>query len=564
MKHSHTTTERPAIRILKETIRSLGWRYALFVAAILLFATASLLPAQLLKFFAAALYGPSFSFESVARALLLFGLTIAVVLWISRLGSILCQEWLRVTVESKLRMRILDSLHASSLANLEASQRGELYSRATTDLVRVEFFLTEVIPSQIRLSAILVGSGALFFVHSGVLALFPLLAAVLLALANFHLQKRLAPSLKETRDLHGSILQSLVENFDGIRTLRSHGAEPFMRDRFAGKLALLTRRSLRVVRFVGALLGSNEFFSQALVVLSLTTVALFLSRGTLEITDALLYPFYLSLFFTAAQELARTALDWNRFLVEGGRLAAFLEIPKEQPPKERAALEPQAPLTGTGLLIGHWGKPPLAPPFDFTLNRRELCLLTGPSGCGKSTLLETLAGLRPTTDGRLLPYRGHVAYVEQRPYVFEGTLSENLTLGSSSGDRASLWAALESASIAEFARQAGGLDYRLADRGTNLSEGQRYRLALARAFLFRRPFLLLDEPFASLDALSTEAVIDAVHAERSSAGILIVSHQIPEGLDCNRILRFEQIAESSESPKRVFAPRGAAWNSLPA
>src|SRR5205814_890032 len=111
--------------------------------------------------------------------------------------------WLRLTVEARLRRRILTRLHSLPITAFDGSQRGDWLTRMTGDLSRVEMFLTESIPAQLRNAATLLGAGTLFLWHSGGFALLPLLSALVLALANLWAQRHLAPTLTELRRLHG-------------------------------------------------------------------------------------------------------------------------------------------------------------------------------------------------------------------------------------------------------------------------------------------------------------------------------------------------------------------------
>ena len=129
------------------------------------------------------------------------------------------------------------------------------------------------------------------------------------------------------------------------------------------------------------------------------------------------------------------------------------------------------------------------------------------------------------------------SFVEQRPYLFVGTIRENLLLGNDGPVDTEVWAALEMVDLKEVVEARGGLDVELRDRGLNLSEGQRYRLTLCRALLAGSPFLLLDEPFAALDDRSIESVIRAVRAQRGAGvGVVVVTHVLPEELRPNRLV----------------------------
>ena len=199
----------------------------------------------------------------------------------------------------------------------------------------------------------------------------------------------------------------------------------------------------------------------------------------------------------------------------------------------------------------------------------------GPSGSGKSTFLEVLAGLRPAlggnasvVDGRGMclwestsPARlpiGPSAFVDQHPYIFEGTIRDNLTFGIPSRlSDTVLWQALERTSLYQFTLNRGRAGcMSLSDRGQNLSVGERYRIALCRALLLGRPFLLVDEPFAvSRTRSPIQIVITALMAERDQGtGVVVVTHYLPEGIRSGRTF---SISEASYF-ERLPAPRIAA------
>ena len=123
------------------------------------------------------------------------------------------------------------------------------------------------------------------------------------------------------------------------------------------------------------------------------------------------------------------------------------------------------------------------------------------------------------------------AYVEQHPYLFEGTLRENLVLGEENPpeDR-ELLECLENVGLNTLFAEREGLESQIQDRGRNLSVGERYRVGLCRAMLLKRPFLLLDEPFAALDEESVRKVEDCLNRLRRSMGIALVTHLVPDDL----------------------------------
>ncbi|MDF1816334.1 MAG: ATP-binding cassette domain-containing protein, partial [Verrucomicrobiales bacterium] len=132
------------------------------------------------------------------------------------------------------------------------------------------------------------------------------------------------------------------------------------------------------------------------------------------------------------------------------------------------------------------------------------------------------------------------AFVEQQPYLFVGTIRENISLGHTQLFDVEMMSVIKAVGLEETVTRRGGLDTSLADRGRNWSVGQQYRLALCRALLSQRPFLMLDEPFASLDDESVGDVIKTIElAKKAGAGIVVVTHVLPEGLKPDQMIEIQ-------------------------
>jgi sulfonate transport system ATP-binding protein len=161
--------------------------------------------------------------------------------------------------------------------------------------------------------------------------------------------------------------------------------------------------------------------------------------------------------------------------------------------------------------------------LDLRIERGEFVVLLGESGCGKTTLLRALAGLDPIDGGRIDgPARPAVVFQEHRLLPWE-TLWRNVTLGLPNND---------ARRVAEAALAEVGLADRLDDWPRNLSGGQAQRVALARALVQQPHLLLLDEPFAALDALTRIRMQSLVRAlvARHQPGVLLVTHDVDEAI----------------------------------
>jgi ATP-binding cassette, subfamily C, bacterial CydD len=167
-------------------------------------------------------------------------------------------------------------------------------------------------------------------------------------------------------------------------------------------------------------------------------------------------------------------------------------------------------------------------------------VLTGPSGAGKSSLLALLLRFAAPTEGcitvgpdavdvaglDLAAWRRQIAWVPQRPHLFEGTVASNIALGQPDATAADIARAAAAAGAAEFiAALPGGYAAPLGERGSRLSAGQRQRIALARAFLRDAPLLLLDEPVAHLDPITARQIMDTIERLMAGRTVLLVTHR---------------------------------------
>lgn len=169
--------------------------------------------------------------------------------------------------------------------------------------------------------------------------------------------------------------------------------------------------------------------------------------------------------------------------------------------------------------------------LSFDLRAGAHLALAGPSGCGKSTLLDALAGwLQPSTGSLSITEGIRIGYASQRPYLFHGSIADNLRMADPQASDAQLRAAAEAAQVMRFAEQLPQkLDTAIGERGFGLSGGEARRIALARVFLRDPQLLLLDEPTAFLDP-ETEASLLAALAEFARGRTLVLATHSPAAM----------------------------------
>jgi ATP-binding cassette subfamily C protein CydC len=192
-------------------------------------------------------------------------------------------------------------------------------------------------------------------------------------------------------------------------------------------------------------------------------------------------------------------------------------------------------------------------------------VITGASGSGKTSLIEAMVGLRPMSLGRIaikgkdlseLPpavARSFFAWAPQDATLLAGTVRENLLLADADAGDGELWRALHDATIdARIAALPGGLDGWIGEDGVGLSGGERRRLSLARAYLVRAPWLLLDEPTEGLDAETESLVVErlAARLDRTGQGLLLASHRLRPHRLCNQSIGVEMARDEGSVPEK--------------
>ncbi len=169
----------------------------------------------------------------------------------------------------------------------------------------------------------------------------------------------------------------------------------------------------------------------------------------------------------------------------------------------------------------------------------SVCAFVGPSGGGKSTIAALVPRFYDPSAGEVLldgvdtakiakrTLRGAIGMVAQRPFLFDGTIRENLLLGDASADDARLMDALAGANLRDFVESLPqGLDTSVGERGVRLSGGQAQRIAIARVFLKNPPILVLDEATSALDTFSEAAVQDALGRLANGRTTIIIAHRL--------------------------------------
>jgi ATP-binding cassette, subfamily B, multidrug efflux pump len=347
----------------------------------------------------------------------------------------------------------------------------------------------------------------------------------------------------------------LREQITGIRVVRAFVREPREVERFGGVNDQLTRTSLQAGRLMALM------FPMLLLIINASSVGVLwfganrIDSGDMTPGSLIAFLSYFTLMLIAVMMAMFVALMAPRAAVCADRIVEVLDTE----PSVRAPDAPVTTIAGSGSLelrdVGFrypGAEEPVVAGVSFTSLAGQTTAVIGSTGSGKTTLVNLMARLVDVTAGHVLidgvdvrdlepdALWDRIGLVPQKPYLFSGTVASNLRYGKPDATEDEMWEALTVAEAADFvAAMPGGLDARIAQGGTNVSGGQRQRLAIARALVRRPEVYLFDDSFSALD-LATDARLRArLVPWTRGATVLVVAQRVSTIANADQILVLE-------------------------
>ncbi len=452
---------------------------------------------------------------------------------------------------TEVRADLFAHMQRLSLSFHSKKRSGDLAVRLTSDMGRLqEVVSTAVLPLAAHVLTVL-GVIVVMAAIEWRLALVAVAVLPLFWLSTQRLGKEIRTTARRERERHGELGAIATEAIGSIRVVQTLGGESTHSQRFEGRNLSSLREGVRGKRLAAQLLGMADVFIALGTAIMLWFGAWLVMRGDLQLTTLLVFFFYHKNMTRPVRNVAKYSGRTAKALASAERIVELLDT---APTILQSPGAVEAPRRVDRLAFDdvRFAYEPGASAIDgvsLEVRSGTVTALVGSSGAGKSTLMSLLLRLYDPDSGRIVAdghdlheftvesWRRRIAVVPQETTLFAASVRDNIAFGQPGLTDEQIQRAARLAGADEFVRQLPeGFDTVIGERGSTLSEGQKQRLAIARAAVREATILVLDEPTASLDNENTERICRAIHSLAADRICFVISHDLRTIAHADRIV----------------------------
>ncbi|MCP4373350.1 MAG: ABC transporter ATP-binding protein [Deltaproteobacteria bacterium] len=445
-------------------------------------------------------------------------------------------------VEEGLRNTFFAHIQILSASYFDKTKAGDLMAHATNDIQQIRMATgmgMVALNDSIVLGMASIGFMAYINIKLTFLVLIPM---PLIVLGTLFFSKKMHKRYLNVQGAFSDLTEVVRERFAGIRIVKAYDLQSFE----TKKVELISKeyvnKNLSLVKIVGSFFPMMLLFTN----ISLAIVLYFGGRQAISFTitpgDFVAFISYLGILTWPMM-----ALGWVTNLIQRGRasldrLNRILQIQPEiaNLPNAKPANDIAGSIIFKNVIFSYKNSVfPVLSKIDINLEPGKILGIVGPPGSGKTTLLSLIPRLYDVSHGQVLldkkdvksiqisGLRSRISFVPQEPFLFAGTVRENITLSNDNYKKTELIRASDMASLYETIKSfPDGFDTIAGEKGVILSGGQKQRIALARAFLWDTPILILDDPISQVDLETGASIIKTIRAMAGLRTIIIVSHRL--------------------------------------
>ncbi|WP_075657066.1 ABC transporter ATP-binding protein [Pseudochrobactrum sp. B5] len=436
---------------------------------------------------------------------------------------------------------------------------GHLAAQINQNIGGMRDLMNMTITSLARDAVMLVGLICIMVYQEPYLSLYSLLIAPPLILTVTYVSRRIRTVTREVVHLNSHLLGAMQETTQGIAIVKAFTMEDQLRGKINGLIELAETRSNKIASVSERVTPISEILA-GIAIASVIAYAGYRAIAEQQ-PPGTMFAFITSMMlaYDPARRLARLQVSLERALVNARMIYEILDLqPAQSDRPDAVELKVQngtVRFEDVQFAYHAQGTPEhqqVLKGVSFIAKAGETTAIVGASGAGKSTLIALIQRFYDVNDGRILiddqdiagvtvnSLRHSIAYVSQQPYLFEGTIADNIRYGRPDATEEEIIEAAKLANAHEFIiRQPQGYDSPVGENGVTLSGGQRQRLSIARAIVRNAPILLLDEATSALDNDSEKRVQQALETIMKDRTTIVIAHRLSTVVSADKIIVME-------------------------
>lgn len=473
-------------------------------------------------------------------------------------------------IVARYQRRLYSHLMALSVGYYNESRSAYLAAQISQNVTGIRDVLNMTVTSLARDVLTLVALIGVMISKDWLLTLLVFVVAPPLLLGLRYVSKRLRSATRDAVELNSHVLGAMQETVQGITIVKAFTMEAQLKDKVETIIGQAESRSNRIARLTERTAPMTETFAGFAISGVLAYAAY---RSIYDgVMPGAFFSFVTALLmaYDPARRLARLQVSLERAAVNARMIYEILDIQPRQ--ADRADARPlaisDATITFRDVRFGYTDNDTILKDVSFTAEGGKTTALVGPSGAGKSTVISLIPRFYDPAAGEILidgqdiahvtkqSLRNAIAYVSQQPYLFEGTIRDNIRYGRPDATDAEIEEAARHAYAHDFIlAQPLGYDTPVGENGVTLSGGQRQRLSIARALVRNAPILLLDEATSALDTESEQAVQKALDEAMSGRTVVVIAHRLSTVVRADKIIVMQAGQVVEEGTHAALATR---------
>lgn len=489
---------------------------------------------------------------------------ISILIGIFAIGSFFRSYFINVIalkVISKLKSDTYKALLKVNIARYEDLKIGDIISRLGSDIEAIGDLIINFLSFFVRNSIMLLGAVILMFIQSPKLSLLVIVSVPVLLFPLLKLSKHVRKLSRSVMAEQGALAANIDESFSGIRTLYSYNQQEYSANKFDNKITSYIKHASVRLRL------RSMFFALAIVVIagSITAViwigSVDIINGKMSSGQMISFIYYAIIVGMSAGGIAELFSEIQGPLAALDRvveLKNMAEISSGQQNEKR--LGKDYSIAFKNVSFSYPARPDILALNNISLEIKQgnFTGIVGQSGSGKSTLMQLLLKFYKNYSGSISiggsdidtlndnEIRAKIAYVEQHPTIFSGTIKSNIAFSNPKASDEEINTIAKLCGITNFANSLElGLDTEIGERGVRISGGQKQRIAIARALLYKPEILMLDEATSALDNDSEKKLLKNIRSLMKGKTVISIAHRISSIENADEIFVINQGALAS-------------------